>query len=167
MQGIAIVAVFAASLLAGGVFGFFYAWSVTVMRGLTAGDPVSAIVSMNAVNATIVTGWFAILFFGSPIASAAAGALAWRSGNVPTALWMIAAAVLYLAGCFLVTVVVNVPMNDALARIDPRTIGDPGAVWRDYVGPWTRWNHVRTAACGLAFLATLVGLWQWHNGGTR
>ena len=160
MPAITIVAVFVAGLLAGGVFGFFYAWSVTMMRGLTAGDPVSAIVSMNAVNATIMTGWFALLFFGAPIASAVAALLAWLAGNVPAAVWMAAAALLYLVGCFAVTIVVNVPMNDALARVDPRAIADAAAAWRDYAGPWTAWNHLRTAACGLAFLATLGGLWQ-------
>jgi uncharacterized membrane protein len=160
MQAITIAAVFLACLLAGGAFGFFYAWSVTVMRGLTAGDPVSAIVSMNAVNATIMTGWFAILFFGAPIASAAAALLAWLGGNMATAIWMAAAALIYLAGCFAVTVIVNVPMNDALAQVDPRAIADPGRAWRDYAGPWTSWNHFRTAACGLALLAALGGLWQ-------
>lgn len=161
MQAVATLAVFVATLLAGGVFGFFYSWSVTVMRGLGAGDPVSAIVSMNAVNATIVTGWFGLLFFGSPIASAVAALMAWIGGQSATAGWMALAAVAYLVGCFAVTVAVNVPMNDALARLDPRSVADAAAVWRDYAGPWTWWNHVRTAACGLAFLAALVGLWRW------
>lgn len=160
MQAVTVAAAFVACLLAGGVFGFFYAWSVTVMRGLTAGDPVSAIVSMNAVNATIMTGWFAVLFFGAPLASAVAAVLAWLGGNGAAALWMAAAALLYLVGCFAVTVVVNVPMNDALAQVDARAVADAGAAWRGYAGPWTTWNHLRTAACGLAFLAALGGLWQ-------
>ena len=68
---------------------------------------------------------------------------------------------IYLAGCFAVTVAVNVPMNLALAEVDPRAAADAAAAWRDYAGPWTAWNHVRTAACGLAFAAALIGLWRW------
>jgi uncharacterized membrane protein len=161
MHSIATLSIFVATLLAGGVFGFFYAWSVTVMRGLSAADGVSAIASMNAVNATIMTPWFAILFFGAPAAAAVAATLAWLGGDRGAALAMAAAAVIYLVGCFAVTVVVNVPMNDALAQVDPRATADPAAAWRDYAVPWTAWNHVRTAACGLAFLAALVGLWRW------
>ena len=161
MQALATLSVFVAALLAGGVFGFFYTWSVTVMRGLSATDGAAAIASMNAVNGTIMTAWFALLFFGAPIAAAAAAVLAWLGGGRATALCMAAAAVIYLVGCFAVTVIVNVPMNDALAQVDPRTIADPAAAWRDYAGPWTAWNHVRTAACGLAFAAALVGLRRW------
>lgn len=160
MAVLSTASAFLAALLAGGVFGFFYTWSFTVMRGLTAGDPVSAIVSMNAVNATIMTGWFAVLFFGSPVASALSALLAWGADARAAALWMTAAAAIYLAGCFAVTVVVNVPMNDALGRVDPRTVGDAATIWSAYAERWTHWNHVRTASCGLAFLATLAGIWR-------
>jgi uncharacterized membrane protein len=53
--------------------------------------------------------------------------------------------VLYLAGSLLVTMVCNVPRNDALARVAP---DDPAAagLWAEYLSRWTAWNHVRTAA---------------------
>ena len=83
------------------------------------------------------------------------------SGNRAAALWMTAATVIYLVGCFAVTVFVNVPMNEALAAIDARAVPDAGAGWRDYAGPWTAWNHVRTAACAGGFLCALAALWRW------
>ena len=54
--------------------------------------------------------------------------------------------IVYLAGCFLVTIVGNVPLNDALARVDPDAEGASDE-WRAYLSAWTRWNHVRTGAC--------------------
>ena len=63
---------FLAALLSGCVFGFFYSWSFTVMRGLSATDGASAIAAMQSVNANIMTGWFALtrlmasLLFGVP-----------------------------------------------------------------------------------------------------
>ena len=42
--------------------------------------------------------------------------------------------------------IVNVPLNDALAAVDPS--GTEGrAVWVGYLRDWTLWNHVRTLAC--------------------
>jgi uncharacterized membrane protein len=52
-------------------------------------------------------------------------------------------------------------MNDALAELDPQSLGDPAAAWSAYAGPWTAWNHVRTAACGLALLCAATALWRW------
>ncbi len=39
--------------------------------------------------------------------------------------------------------VCNVPLNDKLAKVLPAAT-DMETQWRDYRGPWTRWNHVRT-----------------------
>jgi uncharacterized membrane protein len=44
--------------------------------------------------------------------------------------------------------VFNVPLNNALAAVDPAS-GEGAAVWADYLRTWTNWNHVR----GLAALA--------------
>ena len=49
-------------------------------------------------------------------------------------------------------------MNDALAQVDARAAADAGAA---YAGPWNAWNHLRTAACGAAFLCSLAALWRW------
>jgi uncharacterized membrane protein len=43
-----------------------------------------------------------------------------------------------------VTIVFNIPKNEALASLAP---ADPGAsLWAGYVASWTSWNHIRTAA---------------------
>ncbi len=52
--------------------------------------------------------------------------------------------------------------SSALAQRPP----DPAArdVWEHYLGRWTIWNHVRTAAAMVAALLYTLGLMQ--NGGT-
>jgi uncharacterized membrane protein len=161
MSAVAPLLLFVAALLAGCVFGFFYAWSFTVIRGLTLTDGASAIAAMQSVNANIMTGWFALIFFGTPIVTAVAALAAWLGDGRTAAVWLAAATVIYLVGCFAVTVVFNVPMNDALAQLDAGSVADPGAAWTGYAGPWNAWNHVRTAACAGASLCTLVALWRW------
>jgi uncharacterized membrane protein len=161
MSGIVPLLLFVAALLAGCAFGFFYAWSFTVIRGLSLTDGASAIAAMQSVNASIMTGWFALIFFGTPIATGVAAIAAWVGDGRGAAGWLAAATVIYLVGCFAVTVVFNVPMNDALAAIDAGAAADAGADWARYAGPWNAWNHVRTAACGAGFLCTLLALWRW------
>ena len=59
-----------------------------------------------------------------------------------------AGAGLYVIGTVVVTMIFNVPLNNALAAVDPAS-GEGAAVWADYLRSWTNWNHVR----GLAALA--------------
>ena len=66
-------------------------------------------------------------------------------------------------GTILVTMFGNVPLNDQLAAVSAT---DPGAreVWEHYLGRWTMWNHVRTAAAMVAALLYILALMQ--NAGT-
>ena len=70
---------------------------------------------------------------------------------------MLAGGALYVLGMFVVTVVRNVPLNNALEAADPSS-PDGAAIWSRYLREWTTWNHVRTiastAACA-AFIAVL------------
>jgi uncharacterized membrane protein len=70
---------------------------------------------------------------------------------------LLAAGLLYVVGSFLVTVAGNVPLNEALAKLDP---SGPESVsfWGEYVSRWVAWNHVHTVASLLAAAAFSVGL---------
>ena len=57
-------------------------------------------------------------------------------------------------GTVLVTMVFNVPLNDALAAVDPGSTEGAG-LWTRYVATWTAWNHVRAVAA-LAAAALLI-----------
>ena len=60
-------------------------------------------------------------------------------------LWMISGAACYLIASFVSTIVFNVPMNDALAKVGGN--GSAAAdLWNVYLRDWTWWNHVGGAA---------------------
>jgi uncharacterized membrane protein len=42
----------------------------------------------------------------------------------------------------LVTIAANVPLNDALMKVDPEAT-DAATRWSTYVSDWAPWNHVR------------------------
>lgn len=71
---------------------------------------------------------------------------------------MVAAGVLYVLGMFIVTMIFNVPLNNALAAVDPAS-SEAVSVWARYLTVWTTWNHVRTVssivACAL-FIAVIA-----------
>ena len=80
------------------------------------------------------------------------GLLRW---NEPGAPLMIAGGVLYVVGMFVVTMVFNVPLNNALMAVDPASPEGTGAM--DALSSrldW--WNHVRTITSTLAF-ALFIG----------
>ncbi len=142
-------------VLTGAITGFFYAYSVSVMRGLDAVAPQNAITAMQGINATVRNAMFAPAFFGTPLAAIAAGAAFLVIGRKRAGLAMLAAAVIYILGAFVPTFAINVPMNNELAGVDLSTASQPEKIWGDYSDPWTWWNTLRTLFSALSL--ALVG----------
>lgn len=159
MRPLAIVTAFLGVLFAGAIFGFFYAWLCSTMWGLDAADPRVAIGAMQAMNASVRNAVFAPAFFGTPFALAAAAALLLTAHQRRSAAAFAAAAIVYFCLGLLLTMSVNVPMNEALGKVAiPDDIESARAIWQDYSGPWQVWNQIRTAASGAAFLLAVSGL---------
>lgn len=154
----ALTAATAALLLAGAIFGFFYAWVCSTMWGLDAADPGVAIEAMRAMNASVRNAVFAPAFFGTAPALWLAALLSWHAG-AGGAGWFLAAGIVYLGLDNVVTFAVDVPMNEALAATPAPD--DPAAaaeVWAAYSSRWQAWNQIRAAGSGLALLLAAVGL---------
>jgi uncharacterized membrane protein len=105
-------------------------------------DEVAAEV-MRRINVAIVRPSFLALLFGAP-------ALAVAAAITDPGPLTLAAAVVQVAG-LAVTLAVNVPRNEALARDE-----DPGA-WQRFIGPWTRAHRVRSAAALVGAVLGVVG----------
>ncbi|HEY2613359.1 MAG TPA: anthrone oxygenase family protein, partial [Reyranella sp.] len=98
----------------------------------------------------------AFLGTGALCVALAAASYVWWDG-VGGKLILIAG-VIYVAGCIGVTMLFNVPLNDALAAVQPGT-PEATALWSRYVAEWTTWNTVRTVAplaSAILFTAALV-----------
>jgi uncharacterized membrane protein len=159
MHRLATLSGFFSLLLAGAIFGFFYAWICSTMWGLDAADPRVAIAAMQAMNASVRNAVFAPAFFGTPAALLLTAALAGLSGHRRAALAFGLGGLCYLFGGMVLTMAVNVPMNRALAEIVIPDSRDAAAtLWADYSARWQLWNQVRTGFSGLALLLAGVGL---------
>lgn len=134
--------------------GLFFAFSVSVMRGLARVPPAAGIAAMQAINIVILNPVFGLVFFGTTAACLIVAVAAVVQWHQPASASMLAGGLLYLIGAFGVTVVFNVPRNNALAAVDPAS-PEGARVWASYLVTWTAWNHVRTIA-SLAATAALI-----------
>ena len=130
--------------------GFFYTYSISVMPGLAAADPLSAIRAMQGINSVIRTAVFAFAFFGALVLPVGFGVAAWFTDRRNAAALAFGGAAIYAGGVFAVTFLVNVPLNDGLARVQATT-SDAAEIWAAYAEPWTAWNHVRAVTAAAAF----------------
>ena len=146
-----------ATLATGLVAGVFYAYAISVNLGLAVQPDASYVATMQAINERIQNPMFFASFFGAVLfllATLAAHVARPRSGRF----WLVAlACALYIGGCFLLTIFVNVPMNEELARVaegaSPDELSGARAAYED---PWNFWNGVRTVFSSIAFLS-LIG----------
>ena len=93
---------------------------------------------------------------------AVTGAALWRRSR-PAARAFLAAAAVYGLGGLLPTLLINVPMNEALAAADPTR--DAAATWGAYSPRWQVWNAARTVASGAALLLAGWGTWRLGRAG--
>jgi uncharacterized membrane protein len=136
--------------------GVYFAFSIFIMPALGRIEPLHAISAMNSINSTILRSLFMALFFGTTLASGALTIIGLLRRGEPGGTAMLAGGLIYIAGMFLCTVFIHVPLNNMLAAVPPAG-SDAASVWARYLGEWTMWNHVRTisstASCALYIAA--------------
>jgi uncharacterized membrane protein len=147
---------FATALGCGLSAGVFFAFSSFVMPALDRLAPAQSIRAMNSINKLAVTPVFMTALFGTALACAVLGAWAVASWGERPAAFALAGCALFLVGAIVVTIAANVPLNDALMKVDPEAT-DAATRWSTYLSGWTPWNHVRAvtaiAASGLLIAA--------------
>ena len=146
-----------AALGCGLVAGAFFAFSTFVMKALSRLPAREGIAAMQSINVVVLNPWFMTALFGTAAACVVALIFSLLRWNEARAVFLLAGAVLYLVGTVLVTIVFNVPRNEALAGIAP-TDPNGATLWAAYVAGWTTWNHVRTAAALAAAASFSIAL---------
>ena len=114
---------------------------------------------MQSINRVILNPLFFLVFLGTAIACLILMiSLYWRweeAGSV----YLLAGSLLYLVGTILVTIVFNVPRNEALDKLEPDS-REAAELWSRYLREWTAWNHVRTLTCTLGLVSFILALRQ-------
>jgi uncharacterized membrane protein len=154
-----LASLLAATLTMGLVSGVFVLYAHTIMRGLGATDDRTFVAAFQAIDRAIINPLFMLTFLGALAATGVAAAA--HLGDDGSVLpWVVAAGVLYLA-VFVITIGVNVPLNDALkAAGDPDRIDVARARADFHESRWAAWNLVRAVATTVAFVCLAWALVQ-------
>jgi uncharacterized membrane protein len=141
----------AASLLSatvtmGLITGAFALYAHTIMPGLKTTDDRTFVAAFQAMDRAIINPWFmATGFIGALLFTLAATLTNLGRDPLP---WVAAALVLYLIAV-VITIAVNVPLNDAIKAAG---LGDvEGAREQFHEARWAAWNLVRVATSVAAF----------------
>lgn len=151
MDTLRTMSLIAATITMGMMAGFFATFAYSVMLGLSRADDRTFVTAMQRINEVIPNGWFAIGFIGAVAFTVLAAALHAGSGQWALLPWIGAALVLYVA-VLLITFLINIPLNNALASAGvPDQAVDLAAVRQSFETRWVSWNVARAVASTAAF----------------
>ena len=101
------------------IAGVFFAFSAFVMKALSRISPTHGITAMQSINIVVINPWFMAAFFGTGLGCLVLAVSSLSAWHRPGTAYAVAGSLLYLLGTILVTMVCNVPRNNALAAVDP------------------------------------------------
>jgi uncharacterized membrane protein len=143
-----------ATLAMGFVAGAFVLYAHTIMPGLRRTDDRTFVTAFQATDRAIINPWFMITAFGGALVLTLVAGLANR--GTPALLPIAIAFGLYLVAV-IITIAVNVPLNDAI-----KAAGDPARI--DVAQVRAHFNEARWATANLVRVAASVpafGLLAW------
>jgi len=156
-EGLLRILTITAALGCGLVGGIFFAFSTFVMKALDRLPPAQGIAAMQSINIVVINPVFMAAFLGTGMVCAVLGISSLLDWQRPGSGFVVAGSLLYVVGTVLVTMVFNVPRNNALAAVDP-TSAEGAHLWASYVTGWTFWNHVRTIAALVGSVLLTIAL---------
>lgn len=128
--------------------GIYFIFSNTIMSSLKKIE--NGAETMVEINKQILNPLFYLCFFGS-----AMGSLVLSIYGTP---FQLAAGLIFFLGTFLVTLLCNVPQNNALLdsfSADEKT-SNVSETWSDYLKTWVFWNNIRTLSSMISGILLLL-----------
>ncbi|WP_342087700.1 anthrone oxygenase family protein [Dyadobacter sp. OTU695] len=143
--------------LAGGLIaGLFYSYSCSVNPGLGALPDANYLAAMQSINRAILNPVFFLSFMGTLLLLPLSTYQHFGSGS--RFYWLLAATMVYVIGTFGVTIAGNVPLNEALDKVNltGASAQELAAHRLRFEVPWNRLHTIRTCASVLSFALALL-----------
>jgi len=155
-ETVLVLATFLCSLVA----GFLFAFAVVIMPGIRSLDDGGFIRAFQVIDRVIQNNQplFMFVWAGSVLSLIGAALLGFWILTGADRLLVIVAALVYVLCVQLPTVAINIPLNNALKKLDPGTMNETTRkLARDDFEPrWNRWNAIRAAFASVAALLLMV-----------
>ena len=154
------IALLSATFLCSLVAGLLFAFAAVVMPGIRSLDDRGFIRAFQVIDRVIQNNQplFLLVWVGSALSIlAAAGLGSWALSGTDQLL-LIAATLVYLLGVQLPTITVNVPLNNALKKLDVGQLSDSAAkqARAGFESRWNRSNVFRTICATVTSILLLL-----------
>ena len=140
------------------ISGVFFSFSSFILTALSRIPAANAIAAMQAMTSAIKGPLFLVLFFGTAALAGVLGIAAPIKWSEAGSGYLLLGSLLFLNGPFGVTLLKNVPLNNKLAAMSPKSQA-ASRFWDEFRPVWGLWNHVRwigSLAAAASFLMALV-----------
>ena len=130
------------------IAGLFYGYTCSVNLGLGKLSDREYIAAMSSINVQILNPLFFASFMGTLLLLPLSAYLHYTPQFTTRFILLAVATLVYIIGVFGVTMFGNVPLNDALARINAETASakDLSVFRAMFEGPWNFLHNIRTLA---------------------
>lgn len=148
------ITLFAAILLTGLSAGLFYAWEFSVIPGTKKVGDHTYIETMQSINRAIINPAFMLIFFGSLAVQILS---TFQFKGTPAFWFLVVATAIYFLGTILVTIMGNVPLNNALDVVEIKNLSPDQLInQRSHYEPrWNRLHTIRTTFSVISFMLLL------------
>ncbi|MFC6101860.1 anthrone oxygenase family protein [Olivibacter domesticus] len=140
------------------IAGLFFNWSNTIMPGLKQLSTRSFLEAMQSLNRIILNPSFLVTFL-VPVALLPLSCYFQFKESVGLRFYfLLLACILYIFGVFLVTMVVNVPINDSLDKLDILNANDNDLLHQrlQFEKRWIPFNSIRAICAFLSLLCLII-----------
>jgi uncharacterized membrane protein len=140
------------------IAGLFYAYSCSVVPGLGGLPDAQYLAAMQSINRAILNPVFFASFMGTLLCLPFCTYLCYKQGVSPRVVYLLCASLLYASGVFGVTMVGNVPLNEALDTFSIHAASANEIAQQRIVfeASWNRLNLVRTGASLLTLVLVVL-----------
>lgn len=152
-----------ATLLCTLVTGFILVFAIVVMPGIGTLKNREFLQAFQVIDRVIQNNQplFVLIWIGSTVTIIAATALGvWQLDGIGRVL-IINAAIVYLIGAQLPTILINIPLNNRVQTLNMETLDESTQVAERmrFESRWNFWNLIRTAFATLASVMLLTVVW--------
>ncbi|SEI39183.1 Uncharacterized membrane protein [Dyadobacter sp. SG02] len=144
------------ALASGLIAGLFYAYSCSVNPGLGALTDAGYLAAMQSINRAILNPVFFFSFIGTVLLLPLSTYQHFGTGS--RFYLLLGATLVYVIGTFGVTVVGNVPLNEALDKMNltGASARELAAYRLRFEGPWNKLHAIRTYASVISFIMVIL-----------
>ena len=154
MENLRTISLLAAVITMGISAGVYKLYYFVIMPGLSKTDDRTFVGAFQQIDKAIVGPYLIVFFVGALVFTALAAVFHVGIEEGTTLLWIVGALVLQLV-IVATTIVVNVPLNNAIKDAgSPNEIIDLAGVRKRFnERRWINWNHIRVVTSTIAFVA--------------